>query len=435
MMMRCNFVWILCVCVLVLARPLPSAAQENPRLDAFAQINRARLTNGLAPFAASPLLEKAAQRHSDDMARNNFLGDAGSDDSNAKDRMTQAGYIAWSNDKVIWGENLYADIGEFSAVLNFILTDPSQARILLNPRYREVGLGVSVGENGKSYWTLLYGAQPNVLPIFINDGASVTNNATVALRLSQEDAVSGGESNNVIGRALEVRIGNSPAGTGASWQQWQPLLEYKFDTVPGIKTIYVQYRDGAGRVANAAASIRYDPNASSLDTIQPLGPGDIVSNATPTVIVTLTPEPTLTRVAPVDSQSTSAASEGTPTAVVIGGPLVSEPTATPQPLQPAPVAKATQTAPANLERIPTAFVIDLAATNAAQFAALANETRAVEPLVATIRAPSTDATLVFVPRNTLARVEVPLPTWLLPAYAVLQTAVIVLGLYAFFKRK
>ncbi len=363
------------------------------------------------------------------MARNSFISDAGSDDSTAKDRMVNAGYIAWSNDRLIWGENLYADVSEFSAALNFILDDASQARILLNPRYREIGIGVGTAEGGKLYWTLLYGAQPNVLPVFINDGAAVTNNATVAVRLSQEDAVVNGEP-NVMGRVLDVRLSSNANFTGASWQPWQPLLEYKFDTRPGVKTVYAQYRDGAGRTTSAAASINYDPNASGA--IQPLGPGDIKPNETPTVIVTLTPEPTLT-LSPAPSLPTALPLSGaTSTAVVIGdaGDTVAVIVAPPT-QAPSPVPQATPTAP-SLQNIPTAFVVDLDATQAALAALPTPEDRASS--IIEISATETP-TVPIVPRSALSRVDMPLPTWLLPGYLVAQAVVILIGLYAFFRRR
>ena len=330
--------------------------------------------------------------------------------------MANAGYVAWSNDRLIWGENLYADVSEFAVALNFILSDSSQARIMLNPRYREVGIGLGTAEGGKLYWTLLYGAQPNVLPAFINDGASTTNNATVAVRLSQEDAVINGEA-NAIGRVIEVRLSSNANFAGASWQSWQPLLEFKFDTKPGVKTVYVQYRDGAARTASAAASISYDPNASSA--IVPIGPGDIKPNETPTVIVTLTPEPTLTL----------APSNATPTAVVIGdtaGGVVIE---TPTSVLPSPVPQATPTTP-NLGNIPTAFVVDLDLTQAAVLPTPDDRASSIIEAIATETPTPPPA-----PRGMLSRVEMVLPTWLVPGYLVAQVAVILIGLFAFFKRR
>jgi hypothetical protein len=421
LMSRFTFVLL---CLVLIAHP--AQAQANLKQDALAQINRARLTNGQAPLAYSPILEKAAQRHSDDMARNSFISDAGSDDSTAKDRMVNAGYLSWSNDRLIWGENLYADVSDFSAALNFILNDASQARILMNPRYREIGIGIGTADGGKLYWTLLYGAQPNVLPVFINDGNPVTNNATVAVRLSQEEAVINGEP-NVIGRVIDVRLSSNANFLGASWQPWQPLLEFKFDTKPGVKTVYAQYRDGAGRTASAAASINYDPNASN--SIESLGPGDIRANETPTVIITLTPEPTLTQ-SPAPTQSPQPIVEGTSTAVVIGDSGVVVAPATPMTQAPSPVPQATPTTP-NLQTIPTSFIVDLDATQAAQ---------TVEPTPANrassiIEVVATETPIAPAPRASLSRFNLPLPNWLLPGYLIAQALVILMGLYAFFKRR
>ena len=111
-----------------------------------------------------------------------------------------------------------------------------------------------------------------------------------------------------------------------------------------------------------------------------------------------------------------------------GGVVVAPPTA---PALSAPVPQATPTTP-NLRNIPTAFVIDLDATQAAQVTQPAPENRAssIIEIIAT-ETPS----VPIAPRSALSRVDFALPTWLLPGYLVAQTAVILIGLYAFFKRR
>jgi uncharacterized protein YkwD len=432
--------------LLLLNLALGSAAQvaiaqtsstPNLKTDALAQINRARLSNGLHPLALNPQLEKAAQRHSDDMARNNFLGDAGSDDSTAKERLLQAGYGAWAGERIIWGENLYADVADFAVALNFILGDASQSRIMLNARYREIGIGVTEGSGGggKLYWTILYGAQPGVLPVFINDGQPVTNNSAVAVRMAQEDAVPGGEG-TVIGKVIDVRLSADPNFPNATWQPWTPLIEFRFDTRPGVKTVHVQYRDGASRTTTATASIRYDPNATANDTIQVLGPGDIKQNETPTVVVSLTPEPTLTpqpQPSPTSSpppiQATrTVVSDATPTAVVIGNTVVL-PTAT----APAPIPISTTPLV-----IPTAFVVEVAATEAALAPGSNSSDQPVingSSVIASALPDSPDIKSNASTNTTLSRVGFNLPAWVLPVYLLAQGLVIVIGLSAFLRRK
>jgi len=443
---RVGLIALLCVMGLrFAAKPTPINAQTDTALQAVAQINQTRIENGLTQLSISAALERAAQRHSDDQQRGNFLDDTGSDGSTGSDRIAAAGFGAWSGNRLIWGETLYVSTNGFAETLDFILNDPVQRNNLLNTRFREVG--VAVAGTDRQYWTVLYGAQPNVLPAFINDGAGVTNDANVAVRVGQEEAMPSGDGNAVIGSALEVRISSNPNFTGATWQTWKPLLEARFDLKPGPKTIYVQYRDGAGRVTTSAASIRYDPNATN--TYKPFGPGAVMTDAPATVPAT-TPATTPT-VTAASATATSAPAptaragepQATPTAVQIGNapPL---PTSTPAPV---PIL-----ATSNVPVQPTAFVVNINGESGAiplnnalppvaeivsdgtpQSAVIATATS--EP-TAINETPSGPTSTTAFDRYAIARtLETPLVAWALPVYLVLQVLAIVIGLRLLFRKR
>jgi hypothetical protein len=257
-------------CAIALALfPCPAYADpiSQEKLDALAKLNEVRLSNGIAPLAWNALLAKAAQVHSEDMASGGFVDTTGSDGSSPLERIASAGYAAWPQQRV-WAESVYVGQGRFDQVLAFLLSNDEQRRIVLSARLREVGIGIA-RDAMRTYWTLTFGAQPNLLPIFINEDAPVTNSRQVAVLLTQEEAVPEGD-RNAIGRVLEVRLSDRPDFAGADWQPWEPLIPYTLPDQPGRHTVYVEMRDGAGRTTIAADSIEYDPAAPSA--ARPLAP-------------------------------------------------------------------------------------------------------------------------------------------------------------------
>lgn len=359
---------------------VPAQSQTNLKTSVLTAISQVRVANGLTPLALNPALEKAAQEHSDDMANKGYVDHVGSDGSSPTDRMNAAGYPAWSSTRVS-GEVVYAGDKGFSDALAFLLKDDTQRRILLNNRYREIGIGFTNAENANgvqtTYWTLTFGAQPNVLPIFVNDGATLINVPQVAIHLTQENAVPNGES-NAIGNALEVRVSSDSSFKSVNWQKWEALIPFTFDKMPGLKTVYVQFRDGGGRTTISAVSVQYDPN--STPQVVPLGPGVQAPTAPATEsVIDDTPTPFVTVMAVQPPISTGHVI--TPVAQVTALVLVVTPPVAEQPI-PTPIASPT---------------------------------------------PST--------RTLVDRPDAILPDWLLPLYLLTQGVVIVLGAAAFFRMK
>jgi hypothetical protein len=132
--------------------------------------------------------------------------------------------------------------------------DPSRAN-LLSSTFREIGIGIAAGADGRDYYVLDFGARPNVLPIFINFGDISATSAQVAIRLTNEEVRPGGEGAVFMGRAIEMRISNSPEWESVAWQPWEELVAWTLVGTPGENAVYVQFRDGAGRTAASGDTI------------------------------------------------------------------------------------------------------------------------------------------------------------------------------------
>ncbi len=229
-------------------------AQDDPVARFLALVNQARLDEGLPPYAWSSRLASAAQRHADDLAAHGLASHVGSDGSTPAQRVAAADYFAWGNGTVV-GENFWVGRGEVEDALAWFMQDPPHRENLLSSRYREIGIGIATDAEGQQYYVLDFGARPNVLPVLINDGAQTAESPDVTLTLTNEEAYPQGEGLAYMGRAIEVRISNTPEMDDLPWRPWEPQLEWLLPPEPGDHTVYVAFRDGAGRTAYATATI------------------------------------------------------------------------------------------------------------------------------------------------------------------------------------
>jgi hypothetical protein len=248
------------------------AQEADPAAVWLTLLNRARLDNGLVPYSLSRLLTAAAQRHADDIAAHGLNPDdphRGSDGSLPPQRITAAGYAAWTSEtgELIAGESIW--IGEIEEGLATLLQEPSESARLLSALYREAGIGVAVDASGQHCYVLTFGARPNVLPIFINDDAPSTDDPLVALHLSNEEARPGGQGAIFMGKAIEIRISNEPAFDDLPWQSWEPFVPWTLPNAPGEHTVYVQFRDAAGRTAAAADTIVLSAGTAPVPEVTP----------------------------------------------------------------------------------------------------------------------------------------------------------------------
>jgi uncharacterized protein YkwD len=297
----------------------PAAIQNDPAAEFVQLINRTRLNTGLPPLGASSLLTQAAQRHVKDIVKRGTATHEGSDGSTYQQRIREAGYRAW-NDGLLVNEAFWLGLGGPSDALNWFRNRPEEWALFSDPRYREMGVGYAEDGQGVHYFVITFGSRPGVLPTFINESTKITDSPIVAVRLSNEDAEPMGEG-SWIGKAIEVKLSNTPNFDDAPWQPWEPLLPWLLaGTEPGDYAVYVQFRDGANRTAVAEA------------TIQLVAPGEAPPAPTPLPEAVLqTPLPTTATTTPTDPQPITGTVTAIPTAQT---PAV--PTLPPDALEPLP---------------------------------------------------------------------------------------------------
>lgn len=115
----------------------PAVSQSDARQELLRLINAERSRAGSPPLRLDDALSRAAQQHAEEISRSGKLQNGSSEEM--QQRLQQAGYHAHE-----WTENLTQSGDELDEVLRYWKgRNPSTFRDLMDPRYRDLGLGLS----------------------------------------------------------------------------------------------------------------------------------------------------------------------------------------------------------------------------------------------------------------------------------------------------
>ena len=120
-----------------LAALAPAVAQGDVRQELLRRINAERSRAGSPPLHLDDALARAAQQHADEIARSGDFRSGSSEDM--RRRLQKAGYQAHE-----WTENITQSSADPDGLLRYWKgRNPSTFRDLMDPRYRDIGFGVS----------------------------------------------------------------------------------------------------------------------------------------------------------------------------------------------------------------------------------------------------------------------------------------------------
>lgn len=247
-----NVRWLaLAAFLLIILSPSKTLAQDTVRARLMRIVNRSRVARGLAPYALNDKLSKAAQSHSDDLAQHGIsLGHSGSDGSTALQRIDGSGYVRAGG----WGGEIWAWADSPESALTEYWQDALHLDMIYNSLLREFGIGVTPVHFGY-VMVVDFGSSPNVLPVFINDGATLTRDPKVELTLTNEDAIPFGDGLSRMGRAVTVQVSGRSDLADAALQPYSPKIPRELAHNPGPQVVYVKFIDAQGRSAITAAQI------------------------------------------------------------------------------------------------------------------------------------------------------------------------------------
>ncbi|PNY80447.1 CAP domain-containing protein [Deinococcus koreensis] len=114
--------------------------------------DRFAATTALTPNAK---LAQAAQAHAADMAAKNYFSHTSQDGRTLRERIDATGY-SWS----AIGENIAAGQATPDEVVQGWLGSPGHCRNIMNPTFRELGVGYTPASGGtyRTYWVQNFGA-------------------------------------------------------------------------------------------------------------------------------------------------------------------------------------------------------------------------------------------------------------------------------------
>jgi uncharacterized protein YkwD len=113
------------------------------RAEMLVRVNAERKRAGLRPLAANPRLDQAAQRHAADMLARRYFAHQSPEGNTVRERARSAGYD-WRE----IGENLAEGQLTVAEVMDSWMHSPGHRRNLLDPGFRELGVGLALGRGG-----------------------------------------------------------------------------------------------------------------------------------------------------------------------------------------------------------------------------------------------------------------------------------------------
>jgi uncharacterized protein YkwD len=130
---------------------------DRVRAEMLARVNAARKEAGVPPLRSNSKLDLAAQRHAEDMLARNYFAHQSPEKKTVRDRVRDAGY-----DWRMIGENIAE--GQFSVdeVMDTWLHSPGHRRNILDPGFKELGVGLALGRSGGRYrvtWAQAFGTR------------------------------------------------------------------------------------------------------------------------------------------------------------------------------------------------------------------------------------------------------------------------------------
>jgi uncharacterized protein YkwD len=133
-----------------------AASLDSAEQDLVARINAFRAARSLPTLTVSDTLTAAAKWMSVDMGARNYFAHTSLDGRSPTQRMADAGYPAagtWT------GEDLAAGYTTPADVLNGWINSPAHYAVLINPKYRAIGVGrgYASGSTYGWYWTADFG--------------------------------------------------------------------------------------------------------------------------------------------------------------------------------------------------------------------------------------------------------------------------------------
>lgn len=220
--------------------PAQNAAYEQAIVE---MVNAERANANLPPLKFNENLANASRYHANDLLVDDYFN------HDSYDRVggnLQLACGVWDRVANFYtfsgaGENIAAGFSTPDAVMQGWMGSDSHRANILNPDFRELGVGFYTGYRG--YWVQDFGYRANVYPVIINGENQQTDNRSISMYLYGE------------GIFREYRIKDD----ASQWTAWQPFQKSIGWTLNGpgnaTRTVTVELRKTSGEVISSSDSI------------------------------------------------------------------------------------------------------------------------------------------------------------------------------------
>ncbi len=135
-------------------QPVEVAQNADVQQQILTLVNLERKKANLQPLTLNSKLGQAAQSHTNDMVSKNYFSHTSPSGGTMTSRVKATGYVYSAI-----GENIAAGKNTANATMNQWMNSPGHRANILNPKYRELGVGYAPSNDQyRYYWTQVFGA-------------------------------------------------------------------------------------------------------------------------------------------------------------------------------------------------------------------------------------------------------------------------------------
>ena len=139
------------------ARVATTTSNHGKEDDKFEQrvlelINQERAKHGLGAVTYNGTLDNAAEKHAEHMAIVGKMAHDGIGDGDPGERIRAEGF------RKSWGENVATGQTSPEQVVREWMNSPTHRRNILDPNFKQMGVGYVTSSSGRSYWAQEFGA-------------------------------------------------------------------------------------------------------------------------------------------------------------------------------------------------------------------------------------------------------------------------------------
>jgi uncharacterized protein YkwD len=242
----------------VASPPVSNAAFEQTLIEL---VNAERASHGnLPPLKRTDTLDQAARYYAIDMALDYYFEfDHGTYDRAANHsliKMCEAPQrlVTYYSNYSAMGENIAGGQSTPQDVLQSWMASTGHRDNILSTYYREIGVGYSPGGLFGSSWVQDFGRRNDVYPLVINREASAVQTRSVNLYIYGQGSWS------------DMRLRNDDLAWG-NWQPFRSDVNWMLENSPGIRTVWIELRQGAQTYTTSDTILYNAPPAPSMENI------------------------------------------------------------------------------------------------------------------------------------------------------------------------